>query len=68
MSHWIWTAISLASAFATGWGFSGMWRGTTNRGYLLALDHVEQMTSRRLTGKPLADALKALREEAAGDT
>ncbi len=68
MSHWIWTVISILSAVVTGWGLSGTWRGTTKRGYLLALDHVEEMTSRRLTGRPLPEAIKRLRDEMAGDT
>ncbi len=64
MSPWIWNVVSILFAVVTGWGLSGVWRGTTQRGYLLALDHVEEMTSRRMTGKPLPEALMTLRKEA----
>ena len=42
-----------------------MWRsrGQHRGGYLLALDHVEQMTKGRLTGRPLPEVLKTLRGE-----
>lgn len=41
MSPSVWAAI--AGAMVIGWLLSGTWRGTTRRGYMLALDHVEMM-------------------------
>ncbi len=38
-------------------------RGQHRGGYLLALDHVEQMTRGKLTGRPLPEVLKTLRGE-----
>jgi len=56
-------SLGIALALGIGWHLSGIWRGTTRRGYLLALDHVEEMTSRGPAGTSVPDALRVLREE-----
>lgn len=57
----------MACAAVFGWSLSGMWRGTTRRGYILALNHVEQMTRPARTSLSttytLDEALQTLREE-----
>lgn len=51
-----------------GWLLSGIWRGTTKRGYLLALDHVEELLRPGETAHTALSAIKQLREQAAADT
>ncbi|MDQ2780955.1 MAG: hypothetical protein M3Y26_00235 [Actinomycetota bacterium] len=42
-----------------------IWRSERRfrQGYLMALDHVEQMTHGRITGRPLSEVLATLRDE-----
>jgi len=65
MTEWqVWGCAMGIAAFGIGigWHLSGIWRGTTKRGYLLALEHVRLETIRR-SGKPLTGILWELRTE-----
>lgn len=55
--------LGILGAVVVGWFLSGTWRGTTRRGYLLALDHVEMMMRSKMNPRTLDETIRKLREE-----
>jgi hypothetical protein len=63
---WAWAMTIAVFGIGIGWHLSGIWRGTTKRGYLLALDHVQIEAAQR-AGRPLIGVLRELRAECSPD-
>ncbi len=55
--------LGVAAGVVIGWLLSGTWRGTTKRGYLLALDHVEMTMRSKMNPRTLDETIRKLRED-----